>query len=60
MKKRMISLLLVVVLVLGLLPVTAMATFSDVKGHWAEAAIERGKTWRSLTAVRMGGSTRMI
>ena len=48
MKKRMISLLLVVVLVLGLLPVTAMATFSDVKGHWAEAAIER---WEDVEIV---------
>ena len=51
MKKRMISLLLVVVLVLGLLPVTAMATFSDVKGHWAEAAIER---WEDVEIVKIG------
>ena len=43
MKKRLLSLLLAVLLILGVLPVTAAAAskFPDVNGHWAEAAIER-------------------
>ena len=43
MKKRIISLLMTVVMVLSLLPTTALAsgTYTDTTGHWAEEAIDR-------------------
>ena len=52
MKRKALSLLLTVVLILGLLPSTALAAFPDTADHWAADAIQR---W-SDAGIVTGGS----
>ena len=41
MKKRITSGILALCMLISLFPVTALATYSDIDGHWGEEAIER-------------------
>ncbi|MBR7148010.1 MAG: S-layer homology domain-containing protein, partial [Firmicutes bacterium] len=43
MKRRMLAVLLTLIMVIGMVPVTAFAApaFNDIDGHWAEEAIDR-------------------
>lgn len=41
MKKKLLSVLLVVCMVLTLVPMTALADFADTEGHWGKNAIDR-------------------
>lgn len=41
MKKKLLSVLLVVCMVLTLMPMTALADFADTEGHWGKNAIDR-------------------
>ena len=41
MRKRLVSILLTMVMLVSMLPVSASAAFSDVRGHWAQAEIEK-------------------
>ena len=52
MKRKVLSLLLTAVMVLGLLPAAALAAFPDTEGHWAADAIQR---W-SDAGIVTGGS----
>lgn len=53
--KKLLSLLLVFVLVVGLLPMSAFAAnFSDTEGHWAEAAIDRWSSYGVVNGVGDG------
>jgi len=41
MKRKALSMVLAVAMVLSLLPATALAAYSDVQGHWGREAIEK-------------------
>ncbi len=45
MKRKILSIFIVLVLVFSLLPISAMASYSDVEDHWAKAAIDK---WSDL------------
>lgn len=41
MKKKLLSVLLVICMVLTLMPMAALADFGDTEGHWGKASIDR-------------------
>ena len=49
MKRKLLSILIALVLVITLLPITAFAVFSDVQDHWADEAIEK---WSDLGIIQ--------
>ena len=53
--RKLLSVVLAFVMVLGLLPMSAMAaSYSDAEGHWAEAAINRWSDYGIVTGDERG------
>ncbi len=56
MKRKLLSILITLSLVFSLLPVTALAAYTDTQGHWAQEAIDK---WSGLGIIKgSGGSFR--
>ena len=49
MKRKILSILIALVLVFSLLPISALAAYTDVQDHWSEAAIEK---WSDLGIIQ--------